>query len=109
MVPNRGLFDISERTRDLFDLPAIAVPQNKNDNSELSQSSSNSSLELDMPMFSGKVVEEEGNIAEPNDKKPSAVSCRSKVGWNRSSGWRRSKIVQEVMKIINIPLILMFL
>ena len=99
MVPSRGVFDISDRTHSLLHLSAIPVPSAQaDDNSdvELSQVSSSSSIELDIPMFSGKLVTNgEGEIAKLNNSNESLI--RSNVGSNKVSSWRKSKLVQEVI------------
>lgn len=115
VVPHRGLFEVSERTRNIFSLPAFEQPpQNKSkliktvsqyeeDEEECdsgpSQTSSSSSLELDIPMFSGGLVDEgegEGEIAELTDEKSNVVLMHSEVARSRASAWRNSRLVEEV-------------
>ena len=114
VVPHRGLFEVSERTQNIFSLPSLVQPpQNKSkliktvsqyedeeeSDSGPSQTSSSSSLELDIPMFSGGLVDEgegEGEIAEITDEKSSVVLMHSEVAHCRASAWRNSRLVEEV-------------
>ena len=93
---------MADRTRNLFDRRNMVIPlkeegEEERDGEDLA-ASSGSSLDLELPMFSGGLVdrgEGEGEIADINNDAPVVQLLTSS---NRASTWRQSLLVEEVMQ-----------
>jgi protein tyrosine phosphatase/Ran GTPase-activating protein (RanGAP) involved in mRNA processing and transport len=104
IVPNRGLFDVSDRTRGSLNLPTMAVPDHRehDEDDDDGNVSSDSSLDLDMPMFSGNLVDKgegEGIIAT-NYREPLMVQTEPKEDNKPLLQKRRSIIVEQSIEMI---------
>uniref|UniRef100_A0A1X7SRF3 Uncharacterized protein n=1 Tax=Amphimedon queenslandica TaxID=400682 RepID=A0A1X7SRF3_AMPQE len=98
-VPHQDIFKLADRTRKVFNHPNMAIPLKEDQEEDYLRASSDSSLDLELPMFSGGLVDQgegEGEVAGTNTTAPVVRLLSSD---KRRSAWRHSRIVEESFEI----------